>query len=71
VDRRFNPNAENLNFAVRGDALLVAEPWEYLANGKELMDGWMKAHGTAFGAKQAVNAGLPRDSATGGARRWQ
>lgn len=28
VDRRFNPNAENLNFAVRADALLDPKPWK-------------------------------------------
>ncbi|MCC7342857.1 MAG: trypsin-like peptidase domain-containing protein [Bryobacterales bacterium] len=53
VDRRFNPNAENLNFAVRADALLDSGPWDFQANGKELMASWIKAHQAAFGPKSA------------------
>lgn len=56
VDRRFNPNAENLNFAVRADALLDGENWDYRANGKELMANWRKAHQEAFGTKSAPPA---------------
>ena len=48
VDRRFNPNAENLNFAVRADALLASDDWEFRANGKELMTSWQQAQAQAF-----------------------
>ncbi|MCZ2156330.1 MAG: serine protease, partial [Bryobacterales bacterium] len=49
VDRRFNPNAENLNFAVRADALLDQGSWEFEAGGKELMAGFRNAYEAAFG----------------------
>lgn len=54
VDRRFNPNAENLNFAVRADALLASDDWEFLANGKELMTSWQQAHAQAFSEKSPI-----------------
>ena len=53
VDRRFNPNAENLNFAVRADALLDEGPWDFRANGKELLASFKKAHTVAFGPMDA------------------
>lgn len=56
VDRRFNPNAENLNFAVRADALLDGEAWDFRANGKDLMESWKKAHQAAFGSQTAFGS---------------
>ncbi len=61
VDRRFNPNAENLNFAVRADALLEGNSWEFEAGGKELMAGWRKAYEVAFG-REALQPGAARAS---------
>ncbi|MDZ7639616.1 MAG: serine protease [Bryobacterales bacterium] len=69
VDRRFNPNAENLNFAVRADALLDGTNWDFLGNGKDLMAAWKRAHETAYGTKSAR-----RDVQSGageGVSKWQ
>lgn len=60
VDRRFNPNAENLNFAVRADALLDTNPWDFLANGKALMDKWKSAHEAAFSKNQTARDSRPQ-----------
>lgn len=53
VDRRFSPNAENLNFAVRADALLDEAPWDFQANGKELLAAFRKAHAAAYGPRNS------------------
>jgi S1-C subfamily serine protease len=37
VDRRFNPNAENLNFAVRADALLQRDGWDFQGDGERIL----------------------------------
>lgn len=37
VDRRFNPNAENLNFAVRADALLDPANWNLKGDGERIL----------------------------------
>ena len=53
VDRRFSPNAENLNFAVRADALLDEAPWGFQANGKELLAAFRTAHAAAYGPRNS------------------
>ncbi len=42
VDRRFNPNAENLNFAVRADALLQRSGWDFEGEGERILDQFWK-----------------------------
>ncbi len=34
IDRNISPNAENLNFAVRADAMLDADRWDYSGDGR-------------------------------------
>ncbi|MEO8662023.1 MAG: serine protease [Bryobacteraceae bacterium] len=37
LDRSITPNAENLNFATRADAFLIESGWDFLDNGKILL----------------------------------
>ncbi|MFP5236671.1 MAG: S1C family serine protease [Acidobacteriota bacterium] len=43
VDKSFSPNAENLNFAVRADALGQDRGWSFLGQGREYLDGYIAA----------------------------
>lgn len=43
VDRGMNPNAENLNFAVRADAVLELDNWEYGNNGRKRLDSYVSS----------------------------
>jgi len=43
VDRGMNPNAENLNFAVRADAVLELENWDYGNNGRKRLDSYVSS----------------------------
>lgn len=43
VDRRFSPNAENLNFVVRADAVLNPDRWNYVGQGRKHLDDFLKA----------------------------
>jgi len=43
VDRGMNPNAENLNFAVRADAVLEPDNWEYGNNGRKRLDSYISS----------------------------
>jgi S1-C subfamily serine protease len=43
VDRNANPNAENLNFSVRADAVLVPEGWNFTGEGRKRVDDFVKA----------------------------
>jgi S1-C subfamily serine protease len=38
IDRLFNPNAENLNFATRADAFLSENGWQFFGRGKESLE---------------------------------
>jgi S1-C subfamily serine protease len=41
VDRSISPNAENLNFAVRADAVLDPEGWEFSGNGRKWLEEYV------------------------------
>jgi|HubBroStandDraft_6_1064221.scaffolds.fasta_scaffold00118_10 S1-C subfamily serine protease len=43
VDRGMNPNAENLNFAVRADAVLDPERWDFLGDGRKKLQQFVNA----------------------------
>ena len=43
VDRNMNPNAENLNFAVRADAVLDANDWNFTGDGRKRLDDFLNA----------------------------
>lgn len=43
VDKGSNPNAENLNFAVRADALLQASRWKFVGNGRTRLESFLNA----------------------------
>jgi S1-C subfamily serine protease len=43
LDKSYQPNAENLNFAVTAQALLKDSGWEFAKDGREKMDGYLKA----------------------------
>lgn len=54
VDRRFNPNAENLNFAVRADALLSPTGWDFKGEGEEVFRQFLASHEEASGHADLV-----------------
>ncbi len=58
VDRRFNPNAENLNFAVRADALLDPDPWTRKGDGEKILDRFWQ------NGSQQKDAAAPANSPT-------
>jgi Trypsin-like peptidase domain len=43
VDRNFSPNAENLNFIVRADAVLDPDRWNFSGQGRRCLDEFLKA----------------------------
>jgi S1-C subfamily serine protease len=43
VDRNLSPNAENLNFVVRADAVLDADRWNFSGRGRERLEEFLKA----------------------------
>jgi hypothetical protein len=43
VDRNFSPNAENLNFVVRADAVLDPDRWNFSGQGRKHLDEFLKA----------------------------
>jgi hypothetical protein len=42
LDKSFQPNAENLNFAVTAQALLKDREWEFSADGKERLENYLE-----------------------------
>jgi S1-C subfamily serine protease len=44
MDRSLNPNSENLNFAVRAEALLDAGGWNFYADGRTHLDAFIQGH---------------------------
>jgi S1-C subfamily serine protease len=46
VDKSSNPNAENLNFAVRADAMLNPSGWNFLGDGRKRLDDVLNAQKT-------------------------
>ena len=47
VDKNVSPNAENLNFAVRADALTDDKGWSFWGQGKHYLNGYIAALHTA------------------------
>jgi S1-C subfamily serine protease len=43
IDRNLSPNAENLNFAVRADAVLDPDRWDFSADGRKHLDDFLAA----------------------------
>jgi S1-C subfamily serine protease len=43
LDKSYQPNAENLNFAVTAQALLKDSGWEFAKDGREKLDEYLKA----------------------------
>jgi S1-C subfamily serine protease len=41
VDRSLDPNAENLNFAVKADVLTSTDGWEFSEDGKQLFEAYL------------------------------
>jgi S1-C subfamily serine protease len=41
VDRSANPNAENLNFAVRADSVFNADRWDFSGDGRKRLDSFV------------------------------
>jgi hypothetical protein len=46
LDKSFQPNAENLNFAVTAQAILKETGWEFAKDGRERLQEYMKAINT-------------------------
>jgi hypothetical protein len=42
LDKSYQPNAENLNFAVSAQALLREGDWEFSKDGKEYLQDYLK-----------------------------
>jgi hypothetical protein len=43
MDKSYQPNAENLNFAVTAQALLKESGWEFAKDGRERLETYLKA----------------------------
>ena len=43
LDKSYQPNAENLNFAVTAQAFLKESGWEFAKDGQERLQGYLKA----------------------------
>lgn len=43
VDRGINPNAENLNFAVRAEAVVELDNWDYTKDGRKRLDNYVSS----------------------------
>ncbi len=43
MDKSYQPNAENLNFAVTAQAFLKESGWEFAKNGRERLEAYLKA----------------------------
>ena len=54
VDRNMDPNAENLNFAVRASALLDRSSWEFAGSGSRRLDDFLAKRGGAKTELQEV-----------------
>jgi S1-C subfamily serine protease len=54
VDKQMAPNAENLNFAVRADALLQSSSWDFGSNGARRLSDFLAARSERGKALQEV-----------------
>lgn len=52
LDKSYQPNAENLNFAVSAQALLKESGWEFAKNGKERLEDYLKKLTKQGGVKE-------------------
>lgn len=52
MDKSIDPNAENLNFAVRADTLLDSSGWDFARNGHHLLDQFNQASSRQGNAAQ-------------------
>jgi hypothetical protein len=43
LDKSYQPNAENLNFAVTAQAFLKESGWEFAKDGQERLQAYLKA----------------------------
>lgn len=43
IDRGMSPNAENLNFAVRADAVLDPDRWDFAGEGRKRLNDFVNA----------------------------
>jgi hypothetical protein len=55
VDKNGNPNAENLNFAVRADALLDDSKWDFSKFGRKRLTDYLGDDAARTKATQAAN----------------
>lgn len=54
MDRSIDPNAENLNFAVRANALLDDSGWDFTANGHQYFSEFLKTHAEKENSQNAA-----------------
>ena len=57
VDRHMDPNAENLNFAVRASALLEQSTWDFAGSGNKRLDDYLARRGNPGNDRQQVHRG--------------
>ncbi|MCW5962656.1 MAG: trypsin-like peptidase domain-containing protein [Bryobacterales bacterium] len=62
VDRRFNPNAENLNFAVRADALLNRSGWNFQGDGERILERFWDNNLVQHSAPHAMDGPTPANA---------
>jgi S1-C subfamily serine protease len=55
VDKHGDPNAENLNFAVRADALLDDSNWDFAKSGRKHLTDYLASDAARMRAAQAAN----------------
>lgn len=59
MDRTYDPNAENLSFAVNADVFTDAQSWDFYANGRQELEKYagklQAAEGSSAGTHQAAN----------------
>ena len=54
LDKSFQPNAENLNFAVTAQALLKENGWEFAKEGQQHLQSYLKSMARAAGKDEEV-----------------
>jgi S1-C subfamily serine protease len=63
IDKSVDPNAENLNFAVRADTLLNDSGWDFAHNGRQLMAQFAQVSGKhGNGANKSGETSIGADS---------
>jgi hypothetical protein len=59
MDRSISPNAENLNFVVRADAVLDPDRWNFSGQGRKHLDEFLKAEAN----RKQIQTPIPGDDA--------